>query len=162
MQCRVPHLVTLYIHCIMCTKRCEAAKRTQSLCALGSFTSIECYFALHCLASERLTPKVLDTTCTMIWSCYTYYGFCSFIHRRRPWSPPKFNQYLIIPPKTHPQISLQFIHNFLSHVVYKQTDGQTDIPRQTNSTKNIRRIGRAQISLTNASDCSQNIIYIIL
>ena len=75
---------------------------------------------------------------------------------------PDHRQNLISTLLSHPRpthkISLQFIHNFLSHVVYKQTDGQTDIPRQTNSTKNIRRIGRAQISLTNASDCSQNII----
>ena len=75
---------------------------------------------------------------------------------------PDHSQNLISTLLSHPRpihkISLQFIHNFLSNVVYKQTDGQTDISRQTNSTKNIRRIGRAQISLTSASDYSPNII----
>ena len=65
---------------------------------------------------------------------------------------------LLSHPRPIHKILLLFIHNFLNNVVYKQTDGQTDISRQTNSTKNIRPIGRAQISLTNASDYSQNII----
>ena len=33
---------------IMCMKGCEAAKQEQ------------CYYILHCLGGERLTPKVLD------------------------------------------------------------------------------------------------------
>ena len=32
----------------MCMKGCEAAKQQQ------------CYYTLHCLGGERLTPKVLD------------------------------------------------------------------------------------------------------
>ena len=80
---------------------------------------------------------------------------------------PDHHQNLIItctslshPRRIH-KISLQFIHNFLSNFVYKQTDGQTDISRKNNSTKNIRRIGRSQISLTNASDYSPNIINLL-
>ena len=66
-------------YCIMCMKGCEAAKRQQ------------CYYALHCLGGEP--QSVLIITCTTIWSCYSYYVFCSFTHLRRPISPPNFNQF---------------------------------------------------------------------
>ena len=44
--------------------------------------------------------------------------FCSFTHLTIPRSPPK-------PPPVH-KISSQSVHNFLSNVVHRQTDRQTN------------------------------------
>ena len=43
-------------------------------------------------------------TCTTIWVCHHYYGdfFCSFTHLRIYRSPPKFNQFFIVLPRTPP------------------------------------------------------------
>ena len=48
--------------------------------------------------------------------------FCSFTHLTIPRSPPKFNQFFLVPS--------QSVHNFLSNVVHRQTNKQTN--RQTN------------------------------
>ena len=80
------------------------------------------------LGGERLSIFA----CTMIWSCYSYYGvFLSLNHLRRPRLPQNLNQFFIVLPKTH-KISSQSIHNFLSNVVHKQTNRQTN-----NATKNL-------------------------
>ena len=69
-----------------------------------------------CLGGERLPPpppphssnkknqqKFWIITCTMIWVSHHYYGvFCSFTHLRIPRSPPKFNQFFIVLPRTPP------------------------------------------------------------
>ena len=75
------------------------------------------------LGGERLTPpppphththtphtlpppkkkKFWIIPCTTIWVCHHYYGvFCSFTHLRIPRSPPKFNQFFIVLPRTIP------------------------------------------------------------
>ena len=67
----------------------------------------------HCknVDGERLPPppppppqKKRIITCTMIWVCHHYYGFffCSFTHLKRPRSPPKFNQFVIVLLRTPP------------------------------------------------------------
>ena len=65
------------------------------------------------LGGERLPPppahppppkKKRIITCTTIWVCHYYYGgfFCSFTHLKIPRSPPKFNQFVIVLPRTPP------------------------------------------------------------
>ena len=56
------------------------------------------------LGGERLTLKVLDHylhhdlgMVPLLW-----WGFCSFTHLRTPRSPPKFNQFFIVLPRTPP------------------------------------------------------------
>ena len=40
-------------------------------------------------------------------------------------SPPKFNQFFIVPPWTPPKMSSQPVDNFLSHAAHKQTNKPT-------------------------------------
>ena len=60
------------------------------------------------LGGERLAPppkkkKFWIITCTTIWVYHHYYGvFCSFTHLRIPKSPPKFNQFFRVLPRTSP------------------------------------------------------------
>ena len=52
---------------------------------------------------RRKKKEFLIITCTTIWVCHHYYGvFCSFTHLRIPRSPPKFNQFCIVLPRTPP------------------------------------------------------------
>ena len=59
------------------------------------------------LGGERLPPKnnnnnkVLIITCTTIWVCNPVFFF-SFTHLRIPKSPPKFNQFVTVLPRTPP------------------------------------------------------------
>ena len=55
--------------------------------------------------------------------------FCLFTHLRIPRSPPKFNQFFIVDPyypRPLHKISSQSVHNFLSNVVHRQTNKQTN------------------------------------
>ena len=62
----------------------------------SSCLPLTCYYALHCLGGDRLTPKVVDhyilpapqsghTTSIMV--C-----FCPFTHLRKQTSPPNFRE----------------------------------------------------------------------
>ena len=86
------------------------------------------------LGGERLPPphppppkKIF--TCTPIWVCYHYYRvfFCSFTIILE-YSDHHHNliSSLLYYPGPRPKISSQFVHNFLSNVVHKQTEKQTN------------------------------------
>ena len=52
--------------------------------------------------------------------------FCSFTHLTIPRSPPKFNQFFLVLLRTVHKNSSQSVHNFLSNVVHRQTNRQTN------------------------------------
>ena len=101
-------------------------KHSESADLLGRDRSLLPYCPLL-TGGERLPPhpppptkkkkkkkkKKRIITCTTIWVCYDYGVFCSFTHLRIPRSPPKFNQFFTV-------------LNFLSDVVHRQTDKQTN------------------------------------
>ena len=95
------------------------------------------------LGGERLPPppppppkkkkkKIWIITCTTIWVCHHYYAF--FVHLLIL-ECPDHHQNLISSSLYYPgplhKISSQSVHDFLSNVVHRQTD------KQTNATKNI-------------------------
>ena len=96
---------------VSCIKRCEAA------------TWQQCYYALHCLGSDRLTPKILDHylhhnlfMLQLLW-CF----FCSFTHHKRQTSPPNFSQFFIISPRTLPENFIHIIMSLMTSYNYMMT-----------------------------------------
>ena len=80
------------------------------------------------LGGQRLNPNVLEYylhhdqgMLPLLW-CF----FCSLTHLRIPWAPSKFNQFFIALSRTSRKMSSQPVHNFLSNVVHRQTDKQTN------------------------------------
>ena len=42
----------------------------------------------------------------------------------------KYNHFILLPFQTYPEILSKSVHKFLSYLVHKQTEGQTDKARQ--------------------------------
>ena len=85
-------------------------------------------------------------TCTTIWICYHYYGVF-FVHLLIL-QYPDHHQNLISSSLYYSRpvhkISSQSVHNFLSNVVHRQTNKQTD--KLTNATKNITSFAKEVIT----------------
>ena len=82
------------------------------------------------------------------WVCNHYYGvFCSFTHLKKLEYTDHHHQNLISSSFYYPgplhQISSQSVHNFLSNVVHRQTD------KQTNAIKNITSFAKEVIKPSN-------------
>ena len=82
---------------------------------------------------KKKREKFWIITCTTIWECHHYYGVF-FAHLLILEYPDHHHQNLISSPLYYPgplhKVSAQSVHNFLSNVVHRQTD------KQTNTTKN--------------------------
>ena len=62
----------------------------------------------------------------LLWWVVFCFCFCSFTHFRIPRSPPNFNSSSLYYSGPLHKMSSQSVHNFLSNVVHRQTDKQTN------------------------------------
>ena len=108
--------------------------------------SLGCEKTTHPLKKKKKKKKK-KTGCGSLPSPRSGYAttitvyFCSFTHLTIPRSPPKFNQFFLVLLGPVHKISSQSVHNFLSNVVHRQTN------RQTNATKNITFFAKEVIKL---------------
>ena len=131
----------LFIPCLCSQQYCEYVMECGSCClhtymtcllhsTLGIIIPILSTVKMLRLAGERQPQRFWIITCTTIWLCYCYYGvFFAHIlileyldHHQN-----LISSLLYYPGPLH-KISSQSIHNFLSNVVHKQTNKQTDKP----------------------------------
>ena len=97
------------------------------------------------LGGERLPPpppplqkkkkKFWIITCTTIWVCYHYYGvfFAHLLILEYPDHHQNFISSSLYYPGPLHNISSQSVHNFMSNVVHRQTDRQTNQRYQKHS-----------------------------
>ena len=100
-------------------------------------------------------------TCTTIWVCCHYYGFCFWLILEYPDHHQNVISSSLYYPRPFHKISSKLVHNFLSNVVHRQTNRQTDKPTlpKHNITSFAKEVTSLQLKIRDSIQILQLVLW---